>query len=248
MTARLRRRGIMAASRRRLWTPASIAGLDLWLDASQLGLADGASVATFTDLSGNGRDLTQATSSARPTFRSSGSVVTQPNGLPVVHFDGVDDFLANTAYSVASVPAGGTTVLVVTRSLSSGVNSEVVTTRSGVAVNDGWLLRLSSGGASVLAALIGSLNATVSGTTTSVHIAGLDRTGGSQRAFINGSNGTAVSGTLTAPATTLTQMGKQSSVISGQMYVAECIVYSSKLSDADRQTLESYLRAKWGTP
>jgi hypothetical protein len=39
--------------------------------------------------------------------------------------------------------------------------------------------------------------------------------------------------------------------ISGRSWdgdIAEVILYSDALSDADRQTIENYLRAKWGTP
>ena len=64
------------------FTPADISGLNGWYDASLLGLADEAAVTTWPDLSGQGRTLT-------------GQAVFQTNvlnGLPVVRFDGVDDF------------------------------------------------------------------------------------------------------------------------------------------------------------
>ena len=41
--------------------PTDLANCGLWLDASQLALADGAAVASWTDLSGNARHATQAT-------------------------------------------------------------------------------------------------------------------------------------------------------------------------------------------
>ena len=74
------------------WTPASIPGLKLWLDASQItGLNDGDAVATWSDVSGNGRDFTQATASYRPTYKTN-----IRGSLPVVRFDGVDDYLAGS--------------------------------------------------------------------------------------------------------------------------------------------------------
>ena len=74
------------------WTPASIPGLQLWLDASQIvGLNDGDAVATWTDLSGNGYNATQGTASARPTYQTA-----EQNSRAGVLADGVDDYLAVT--------------------------------------------------------------------------------------------------------------------------------------------------------
>lgn len=72
------------------WSPASIPGLILWLDASRItGLNAGDAVTTWADLTGNGWDATQATASKKPTYQ----VV---SGLPVVQTDGIDDWLATT--------------------------------------------------------------------------------------------------------------------------------------------------------
>ena len=72
-----------AEARTALVTPAALAALGvgitspldipncaLWLDASQLSLADDAPVATWPDLSGNGYDATQATANRRPTKKT----------------------------------------------------------------------------------------------------------------------------------------------------------------------------------
>lgn len=71
------------------FSPLDIPGLQLWLDAAQItGLSDGDPVATWPDMSGEGNHATQATSGNRPTYRA--GVL---NGLPVVRFDGTNDFL-----------------------------------------------------------------------------------------------------------------------------------------------------------
>jgi hypothetical protein len=73
------------------WTPASIAGLQLWLDANQItGLNDGDAVATWSDLSGNSRDNTQATVSKRPIWKTT-----------YVKFDGVDDFMTGALPNIS---------------------------------------------------------------------------------------------------------------------------------------------------
>jgi hypothetical protein len=59
--------------------PNAIADLEMWLDATTLGLADGAAVATWTDSSGNSRPGTGVNS---PTYQTN-----EINGLGVVRFD-----------------------------------------------------------------------------------------------------------------------------------------------------------------
>jgi hypothetical protein len=70
--------GVQAAG---ITSPIEIAGLRVWLDASQLGLADGAGVATWPDLSGNNLHPALVGVGA-PVYRAAIS----PKGLPVVRF------------------------------------------------------------------------------------------------------------------------------------------------------------------
>ena len=75
-----------------VWTPLTLTPM-IWLDATQLGLSDGAAVAQFTDLSGNGRHFVQATAGNKPTYRTSGI-----NSLASVEADGVDDHMTLAAF------------------------------------------------------------------------------------------------------------------------------------------------------
>ena len=60
-----------------------------WQSAERVtGLSDGNTVSPWADLSGNGRDATQATDSLRPTYQTS-----ELGTLPVIRFDGTDDYL-----------------------------------------------------------------------------------------------------------------------------------------------------------
>jgi hypothetical protein len=59
-------------------------------------LNDGDPVATWADQSGNSRDFSQATSAARPTYKT--NIL---NGKPVVRSDGVDDYLNTTSFTLA---------------------------------------------------------------------------------------------------------------------------------------------------
>ena len=64
----------------------------LWLKADGLSsLNDGDNVTTWTDNSGNGHNATQSTSSYQPTLQEG-----EINGLPVVRFDGNNDFFTDS--------------------------------------------------------------------------------------------------------------------------------------------------------
>ncbi len=76
------------------WNPSNILGLQLWLAADKIvGLSDGDPVVTWSDLSGQGNDVTQATPAKRPTYK-----VDIVNSKSIVRFDGADDFLANETF------------------------------------------------------------------------------------------------------------------------------------------------------
>jgi len=75
----------------------------LWLKADAItGVADGASITTWSDQSGNGNDFTQSTASKKPTYAQSNSNF---NNKPTVTFDGSSDFLdyGNGSMNASSV-------------------------------------------------------------------------------------------------------------------------------------------------
>jgi hypothetical protein len=76
-----------------LWTPAEIPSttMKLWLNPD--GLPASGAIASWTDSSGNGNDAAQATGTAQPV------VAAGLNGHDCASFDGVDDFLATSAYA-----------------------------------------------------------------------------------------------------------------------------------------------------
>ena len=72
--------------------PTDITTLKLWLKANAIvGLNDGDVVTTWSDASGNGNDAIQSTVAKKPIYKT--NIV---NGLPVVRFDGTDDYFSNT--------------------------------------------------------------------------------------------------------------------------------------------------------
>jgi hypothetical protein len=98
-----------------LATPPS-ANLAAWYKADSLALSDGASIASWTDSSGNGRHATNANPGGQPIFKT--SIL---NGLPVVRFNGtahnlllfnMSTFTSGEIFAVLknSNPSGGTGV------------------------------------------------------------------------------------------------------------------------------------------
>lgn len=84
-------------------------------------------VGLITDKSGNGNNLIQTTSSARPTLRVSGSTY-------YLEFDGVDDFLTISSFSLSSDKV---TIFVGMRKLSDAAARFVLETSSDSAANNG---------------------------------------------------------------------------------------------------------------
>ncbi|MFP4557264.1 MAG: hypothetical protein ACLFNU_10365, partial [Bacteroidales bacterium] len=79
--------------------------LQMWLDATTLAYNNNDPVSVWSDVSGNANNATQPTADEQPLFQTS-----QINGNPTVSFDGSDDFLflngsmiTNTDYTVMSV-------------------------------------------------------------------------------------------------------------------------------------------------
>lgn len=81
------------------FNPATLAGIKLWLKADAItGLTDGQAVSSWIDSSGNGFNATQGNGSYQPIYKTN-----IKNGLPVVRFDGNDDFLATVNGAISDI-------------------------------------------------------------------------------------------------------------------------------------------------
>ena len=77
-----------------IFLPTDITGCELWLPADYItGLVDGDAVTTWSDQSGLSNDVTQATASYKPLYKT--NIV---NGEPVVRFDATDDVLVSKSW------------------------------------------------------------------------------------------------------------------------------------------------------
>jgi hypothetical protein len=236
------------------FSPRSIPGLCAWWQASAITwLSHGDPVSAWPDLSGHGRDATQATSASQPTYKSSGSP------FPFVSFDGVDDALTGNS----GLAAGSAITLVVvassvdTTAYSSTLSLGIATTyqelgimldstgdylavsnfagptstagdRYTTAVAAGWQV-VSLVYAPLATPVLRQNGNGALGYTTSVG----DWSGTNLN---NGANnypfalGAAAGGTLTPHA----------------VHLAEALIYSRALSDGERGRLEKTLGARYG--
>lgn len=110
-----------------------------WYDATQGLTLAGSAVTQWNDLSGNGAHLTQSTAGSKPTYNATGG----PNSLPVVQFDGTDDYMANTV----DLPAPGTTAFFCCSiaSQDTWTDGDIITAS---ATTNAYRLRQKVGGAS----------------------------------------------------------------------------------------------------
>lgn len=211
--------------------PDDLSGISAWYEADRItGLADGAAVVQWDDLSGNGYHLAHNDPTMRPTYQTS-----ELNGLAVVSFDGTNDRVFNltinraqpetvfvvakwrAVYSAASYVAGGSTStagLIGRRAdnqvnLHAGSHACTVTTDTEVYTIYSAVF---SGASSELRANGGTAATGNPGTTTAVGLSIGSRDGGSEAANVD---------------------------------VAAFLSYARVLTGTERARVESYLATKY---
>lgn len=98
-------------------TPEDIPGLFCWTPSTSItGLSDGQAVSSWPDLSGYNHDLDQATGTKQPTYQTN-----ELNGLPVVRFDGSDDFLRSDMGETYEQP---NTIFLVAKHIGGSVTAD----------------------------------------------------------------------------------------------------------------------------
>ncbi len=230
---------LSAAHRRNAssFTPLSIAGCQLWLDASQLtGLSNNDPLSTWTDFSTHSRNATQSGGS-RPTYKTN-----VQNGLPAIFF------VAGTGSSGQYMSGSLTlsqpmTVFVVLQHTGSftyqfvfdGSTNRVALARLTPTDNQYDLFAGSDG--------------IVSHTDdTSWHYIGAVVNGSSSLLSIDGS----VTSSLTSGSNSLGStyfvgtVGTSPGTDGMDGYIAEFIIYDTALSSGDRVLVQNYLKAKYG--
>lgn len=104
--------------------PSSFGTVRAWYKASLESFADGDLVGTFSDQSGNGRHLTQATSGNKPTFKLNAA-----NGKAALLFS-TNDYMQTASFASAPQPL---TIFLVVKRVVSGSNQYILD-----ALSAGW--------------------------------------------------------------------------------------------------------------
>ncbi len=192
-------------------------------------LTDGA-VSQWTDLSGNGRHLTQATSSRRPTVK-----VAEKNGLNVIYFDGGAKGLVTSSLTLSNP----ITIFVVVKmySLNSyttiydGVNNN----EANLAGNSGGNIQLYTQG------FVGGMSASTNTWYRLTHVmnAGSSFDRRNDTVISSWSDDTVTMGGL--------RIGEgDGGGENGNMDIAEVIVYNRALTTSEINTVNSFLSSVWG--
>lgn len=238
--------------------PTDIANLELWLRADSVtGLNSGDALTTWNDSSGNGRNVTQGTAASKPLWYSG-----RVGGKPAIYFDGSNDWLENTAGVMGFNGNTGLTVFVVYELKTAlPTNGGLISKDDFSVPNRGWSTFIYSDTDQGL--LIPTSSSTreirrglTPGGTFARPMMYTGRFQGSteQSLWFNGTlDNDTITGSIPASignaGTTNLWVGRTGA--SGEYllgYIAEIVVYSTNLSDTNRQAIETYLRNKYLLP
>ena len=232
-----------------LFTPTSLTGCQLWLDAADVNgngaaVGNGVSISTWTDKSGNARNATQATGGNQPTYSSS------TRGLV---FNGSTSFL-NMTNAFAMLGAG------------AAMTAFVVEKRGAASVNQMFWFTGDTLGTGVYFGYQAATTVRYTFTTTPdletsvaafanpdpirLWSAGYNTTSAYRDIYLNGSLGvqSGFTGTIPVswPGAVIGRLflGLVDQFYNGEIY--EIIFYNSYLPTSQRQQIEGYLAWKWG--
>jgi hypothetical protein len=230
--------------------PLSLSPAAWYKPESLSALANSDPVATWPDSSGNGRDLTQATSGARPLYKTN-----VQNGRPAVRMDGSNDYLAYLPGSSWATTTSLTVVAALRRIAPVSQSALMVLRNSGVddaVAPDG--------------ALIGweGVNDRLAEYRNSVQTANIMGDIGSA-AMVQSHVWDGTNNTIYRDGTASTPVASTGSFVLREIYVGcryttstqtyfnnydyyEILVFPSALSATNRTSVETYLRGRWGTP
>lgn len=237
------------------FSPASIAGLKVWLDVSNYGSLtfNGTNVSQINDLSGNGFHATQSTGSWQPAYQATGF-----NGRPCVYFNAsivqrlvssatianyINTPTTNPQFTLLAAWYSQTTAN--TGSIAWGSDSQA----NGRVFFSSFFGLGTSGYFDVVNASGGRLGAftLTQSKYTAPAILTAYRHGSSMAVRGNGTVDASKSNASGSFSTTTAKLSLGSADgTGGASYLAEVLVYSAALSATDITAVERYLGAKYG--
>jgi hypothetical protein len=244
------------------WTPSTLgAQLAFWFDPTSL-VAVAGSVAKWSDLSRNGNDALQPTVGYEPTYTVSGI-----GGLPSATFGGPITYLTIADNPTLDWATSDFAIFVVVRATSQTASSAMLYQKVlPVSPYDGATLYLNANKPTTSNLAAAQISGAVYALSTAppatyvdftVHLLGMRRAGATLEMRVDG----AASGTLTSAAVATTSVSNTAYVTIGQNGyppqsefqqlhgdIAEMVGVRETLSAADLQSLEHYLKTRYGIP
>ena len=237
----------------RLWSPSDLTNLFAWFDAADIAQSDGTDVNTWTDKSGNSRNLTKfpggSGSGSPPTYSTSNLA-----SLPAVVFDGTQGMIGpTTSPDPFDFEADDVMIHVVFKTDGDAVVGTVLTNNSRL---DGYAIWRSEVGGLFNFTLVQAGPSTftaVDSTTIATNgiMVGYENLSGTNRGYVNGAN--TLSGTPDGSVATGTPLqvgysGSTTSLPTNAAYkgsISEIIFHQSNTT-ATRQLVEGYTAHKYG--
>lgn len=215
-----------------------LAGYYGWYDASDSATLTGSpNLTTWADKGSGAKNLTNASSSPSNGTRT-------VNGLNVIDFaSGANRIMASANYSL-SQPITYFVVVVCDLATGTGtLNASIIRDPTG---SQPSIMVYSSGAANTRAwaYYAGSVRQGSVAMDNSAHVISAVFNGASSGLWVDGASAS----TSNPGAGTVTNGLQLASSSAFDGAIGEVLVYSSALGTSDRQSVESYLKAKWGTP
>lgn len=243
--------------------------LALWFDATKITATDGSQLSSWTDLSVNGWNATQATSANQPIYRASNS---RMNNRPSIQFDGsrwfelpsssyglLNNVSACSIYGVVSYDSGNTvisSVFSVTGNTSAITRAQIrKSTTDTLSITgrrlDGDTANVSATSTNMYVNTVvvqnGMLEYNSTNTNTTSPFNGLEPL----RIYVNNTQEDndvfPTSGNTSATNSTNIRIGNNvtgSQPLKG--YLGELIVYTRAIRDSESTQIYNYLKTKWG--
>ena len=216
------------------WLPNSRSGLVYWFKADSISASNGSAVATWFDQSGNGNDAAQTTSTQQPLFMTG-----IQNGLPMLLFDGSDDFfaLASTSY-VSSY-----SIFCVLKRTNTSMTLVGFSTSDGSYQPYGPYIysngNIYAGSQAEYASYAD--NPTTCNMYSNIVTAGV-------QAIYKDTVLQTVTHTSSSGTGSWDRIGQRGGTEYSGGYEGELFMYNTNVSSTDRGYAENYLKTKWGTP
>jgi len=215
----------------------------IWLDAFQLGANNGQAIQNWTDFSIGSNTASQALGSRRPIYRTNSI-----NGMPILDFDGVDDYMEIPS-NPSSLDGNQSSHFVVyeTTSLNAGSNMYF-----NMDFDQGSNFQCSYATTTYVGSYVKNSSNNVRqfthGPVVTNHIASYlwDGSAGTYQGFLNGVTKAPTTNVFNAATGhNRTRIGAFNTNYKFNGNIAEIIYYTSVLNAAERNIVENYLAAKY---